>query len=277
MLKSRFRKIFLKLHARPSWNFFGILVVSEVESISYNKFMSLIYAYLTATALLLIVWLVLFLARKDTRREMLLISSVFSVLGLFAEAVYIKDWWRPLLITGTSVGIEDFIFSFSVSGIAAVIYEEVFRKRFKKSAKNVNVPKRRVFVGLVLPLALFFGLFFIFSINSFLSSVIALTVPVLYFWYKRPDLIADSVLSGVLLLIIMTAVYYPVTLLFPNWIHEFWLFENVPPILVLGVPIDDVLWYILLGFYMGPLYEYWGSGRLKLFIEHEKRRRFVTT
>ena len=58
-------------------------------------------------------------------------SVIFGVIGPFVEVVYTLDWWAPLTITGTVVGIEDVLFGFVCGGIATVVYEEIFKKRIK--------------------------------------------------------------------------------------------------------------------------------------------------
>lgn len=84
--------------------------------------MSYQYSYLIGDLILLAIWLVLFLWRKDTRKEMAIISLLFGFLGTVVTLIYLMDWWHPLTITGTRIGIEDFIFGFSTAGIAAVVY-----------------------------------------------------------------------------------------------------------------------------------------------------------
>jgi len=51
-------------------------------------------------------------------------------------------------------------------------------------------------------------------------------------------------------------------LLTPGWIHAFWIFKNVPDIVIFNLPIDDIIWYFLAGLFIGPLYEYWKEGKL---------------
>jgi hypothetical protein len=47
---------------------------------------------------------------------MLIMSLLFGIAGLLVEPVYAHDWWHPLNLTNTSVGIEDFLFGFVVGG-----------------------------------------------------------------------------------------------------------------------------------------------------------------
>ena len=63
--------------------------------------MSYQYNYLIGNLIGLIIWFTLFICRKDSRKEMLIISLIFGVTGPLVESVYIKDWWVPLTITNT--------------------------------------------------------------------------------------------------------------------------------------------------------------------------------
>lgn len=62
-------------------------------------FQSLNYAYITADILLVLVWLLFYLARKDLRREMLMISLFAMPLGL-TQYFFMQDYWRPAYVIG---------------------------------------------------------------------------------------------------------------------------------------------------------------------------------
>src|SRR5688572_32751862 len=91
------------------------------------------YAYLVSTLPFLLMWLVLYAQRKDLRPQMRFMSLFVAVSGLIAEGLWwTVDWWHPPTITGTRVGIEDFLLGFTNGGVAAVLYETIFRKRLAK-------------------------------------------------------------------------------------------------------------------------------------------------
>ena|SRR3989338_5259915 len=120
------------------------------------------YFYFIWSLIFLAVWLVLFLKRKDLRTEMLLISTWFGSAGLVSEATNIQDWWQPITITRTPVGLEDFIIGFAIGGVAAVIYEEIYKKKLKKSIKRDSLLFDPGFSLLLLP-SLYLLSFFIFK------------------------------------------------------------------------------------------------------------------
>ena len=74
------------------------------------------YSYFIALVPLILIWISLYLVRIDTRKEMRIMSFVFGGSAFIVQPIYLLDWWRPLTITGTALGLEDFIFGACVGG-----------------------------------------------------------------------------------------------------------------------------------------------------------------
>lgn len=224
------------------------------------------YTYLLQALLFLIVWLSLFLWRKDARKEMLILSSIFMVIGPITELIYTIDWWSPNFLFGFSkIGVEDFLFGFACGGISAVIYEIIFKKKIKlkKEKKNDKQIKNIRFITLaILAVTLFFIPTIFMGINSLYATIIALGIPILIIWFKRKDLILNSILSGMLLLLVASIVGTILEFLTPGWINAFYHFTNTPHIILFNIALDDLIWYFLAGAFIGPLYEYWQEGKL---------------
>ena len=222
------------------------------------------YTYLIGGLIVLTLWIILFLHRKDTRKEMLILSLIFGFMGFIFESIHVLDWWRPLTITNTTLGIEDFLFGFGIGGIAAVIYEHFFNKKVKiKKVKKLKEQKRNLNLIIVIttyPL-LFLGIFFI-GFNSFIAGIAPLILLTSIIYIKRPDLIKNSLLSGLLVLIASTLGYFILNYITPGFFDEFWLFENIGKNVFLGIPLEEYIWYFLFGAFVGPLYEYWKEGKL---------------
>lgn len=228
--------------------------------------MSYLYSYLIGDLTLLIVWFILFYFRKDVRKEMLIISLLIGIGGLFAETIYTIDWWQPLTITGTLIGIEDFLFGFAIGGIGSSIYEVIFKKKIR--IKNVNQKKRfnqnkNILLFGASIVVLLFITFFLMNLNSFYSSIISLGIPIIYMNVKRKDLILNSILSGFFLMLTSFLAFITVELITPGWINSAWFLENLSGIIILTAPLEDLIWFFLMGMFIGPLYEFWKEGKIQ--------------
>lgn len=218
--------------------------------------MSYQYFYLVWAFIFLIIWAVFFFQRKDFRREMFIMSLIFGLGGLFAQPIYILDYWKPLTITGTYIGIEDFLIGFAIGGIASIIYEIVMKKR------NVRAPSRQkiwrdsyAFFGSFG--FLFLILFYMFNIDSIHTTIIAYLISISVVLFLRNDLIIVSVISGIYMLCIGIGVYLLLFIPYPNYIKEFWFFSgHWYEIGIFGIPLSEYLWYFLTGAFIGPLYEF---------------------
>ena len=196
---------------------------------------------------------------------MLFISTLLGVVSIILEPLCFQDWWHPLTITGTIPGIEDFLFGFVVGGIAAVIYEDFFKVglKEKKRSKKKELINNLNLIGLfLLGLIIIFLSFFFLDINTFLSSSIIMLITIVVMYLKRPDLIQDSIFSGIMLTLLAFLVYTLVQIINPGWVESLWYFQNVPHIIIFNLPIDDILWYFLAGALLGPLYEFWKQAKL---------------
>jgi hypothetical protein len=133
------------------------------------------YAYLVGDVVFLAIWLVLYAVRADIRREMVVMSFIIGVVSvLTAYFWWTHDWWHPLTITHTRVGIEDFLAGFSSGGIMATVYEVVFKKHYYRRKPDHHHPGG---LTILLLLALLtFWLIGVVGITSFWASTAALVI-----------------------------------------------------------------------------------------------------
>jgi len=213
----------------------------------------------------LIVWIALFILRKDTRKVMLFTSIPLGILGLFFNFLYIRDWWMPLTITGTIPAIEDFLYGFVIGGISAAIYEEIFKKKIIVKRESAQTDRNKLFhfwgAGIISVVA-FYSMYYLLNIKTFYVTNIILIIIVLTLCIVRKDLIPHVIGSGVSLLIVAFAVHSIINIITPGWIEAFYYFNSVPKLIVLNVPLEDIIFYLLFGAAVGPLYEYWREGKL---------------
>jgi len=223
------------------------------------------YTYLLIGGGFGLVWLIFFLLNKNLRRDMIAMSVIFAILAPISNLLFIKDWWSPLTLDGTSVGILDSVFTgFTIGGVMGVIYEIFRRMTFRKSSKLLSKNEHFYFLLMVpLSLLVFFGGFYVFHLNSFITSTLALFIPTAVILSRRPDLIIDAFCTGILLVFTAILVYSFVNFITPGWVNAFWHWQNTPVIVFLNTPIDDIAHYFFLGLFGGPLYAYWEGLRLQ--------------
>ena len=218
------------------------------------------YAYLLGNLLILFpLWLFLFLHRKDLRKEILIVSLLIGIGGPLSELWYLRDYWRPETFNGWPIGIEDFLFGFFIGGIASSIYEEIFGKHHSKRVNRKHHWSWFIIPVVALSVFVLNLLIFVFGVNSIYASIsifIALTLLILYF---RHDLLVDSLMSGLLVGAIMFFGYLIFLTIFPEAIHQWWILQNISGILILGVPIEELLWAFGWGMVGGPMYEFFAG------------------
>lgn len=222
------------------------------------------YTYLVGVVIFSIIWLILYFHRKELRREMIVMSILVAILGLFSEYLWwTKDWWRPLTITGTRIGIEDLLLGFTNGGIAAVLYEEIFKKRiYKFKPRDHNL-------SLVLIIALsyfiFLIMFYILGLTSFIATAAVQIIIGSILIVLRKDLVYDAFLTGVCLVIVALPIYVLLEYLSPGFIESTWVWSNLSGITFMKIPIEDLIFYFLAGFSIAPFYLYWKNEKLRRF------------
>ncbi len=220
------------------------------------------YAYLVTTVLFFVFWLILYISRRDLRKEMWFMSIFIAASGLVAEYLFwTVDWWRPLTVTGTRVGVEDLLLGFTNGGIAAVLYEEVFKQ--KLSERKTVTPGFGIFFLIPLTFMILAGGVWWLHLTSFWATTVALLIIGIVVIIVRRDLWQDALTSGFLVAFLVLPFFWVFMFLSPGIIEKTWLFDHLSGIRVIGVPLEDIIFYFLVGFVVGPFYEYWQGKRLR--------------
>ncbi len=68
--------------------------------------------------------------------------------------------------------------------------------------------------------------------------------------------------SALLMVLIALPVFWIGLAVAPGVIDSFWDFSQITGIRLLGIPLEDIVWYALLGFFMGGIFEYLFDFRL---------------
>lgn len=218
------------------------------------------YTYLLADGTFMMLWLLLYAISPRTRREMVAMGIIIGLLSTgTAYLWWTIDWWHPMTITGTRVGIEDFIMGFASGGIIAAIYEIVFKKRYYTGSKKPHyLGSYTILIVLALITACVYGA----GYTSFWAATTAMILTSALLYALRRDLFVNGLMSGVLMALASSVFYGSIILLSPGWIEATYD-SHLSGILLAGVPIEEFVFWFLAGLVFGPFYEYWRGERLR--------------
>ena len=217
------------------------------------------YPYFLGNLFLFILWFTIFLARKDLRKEMLMMGMLFAILGPISEYWYYKDYWKPALLINFPIAIEDILFGFNAGGIGSVLYEILLNKKLVKIKEERRSHKWFLLVSIIVAAAL---LHFFVDFNSIYDSVAIFWIATLVVILLRRKLVINALFSG-----LFFSLFYGLGLLifiplFPGVVERYWLLYGTLPI-IWGVPITELFWAFSFGAMCGPLYEFWQGYRLR--------------
>ena len=221
-------------------------------------------AFLLTSLLFFLIWIVLFAFSKETRKEQLIMSIIGLVVSPAVLILAATDYRNILFDQPFFIGIEDFIFAFSVFGVASVVHHVLVGQHGHKVRGNKYKGEfvELHFVGLITLVLALWAFVSILMIHVFLlASVHALIVGGLmvgiYIVADRHDLLFNALVSGIVmavLVFVLEQVFF--VRLFPEAVGVFWELDNLAYSLLGGIPLEEVIWAAVVGFTIGPLYEW---------------------
>lgn len=219
------------------------------------------YAYLAAALLFFIPWLFIYLRLPRHRLAMIVLGLGAVWIGLLAEYLWwTYDWWHPLTITGTRLGIEDIIMCFTHLGIGLFAYKALFNTesdgRFSFDYFLIYKGFLRFSRWFIISFGTTFIIFYLAHLSSFWATIVGMAVAASYVFLKRPDLSHAMILTSLITFLIGLLVYSSLIPFSQGYIQKLWDLKNLSGIFLLGVPIEDLIWYALLGLFLGGGYEY---------------------
>ena len=213
------------------------------------------YAYLVLDCFLGLTWLAFFLIRKDLRRQQLLMSALTAPLSLTQVWFYIDyfrpDYISPVSIAGKPYGIEDLLFAFFIGGIASVLYEVVWRKKFRATKKRFSASLALVVLAFVI-----FALLHAWGLNTAWAASIPLIGVSFIVVYLDQDVFMDWLMSGVLMFVFIVSVYAVWLFMYPDLFPRFWRLENLSGAAFFDIPIEELTWFVSWAMFSGVIYEF---------------------
>ncbi len=222
------------------------------------------YAYFIWSLFLLAGWgfVYAFLARGKGAKKEMLKTSAWTLPFALSEPIFVPRYWLPPTLFNLAaryhVDIESFIFCFAAGGLAAVAYDTIYREKFVPMGKDT---RRGPFahlhaISLFAPAIIFIPLYFFVSWNPIYPVLIALFGGGLATWICRPDLKVRMIVSGLMFLALYFIYFLTLTAVFPDYVKDVWNLKDLWGALILGIPLEELLFGFCFGFMWSGLYEH---------------------
>lgn len=214
--------------------------------------------------LILAFWGMVYLLKKDSRKELLRMSWITMPFGL-TEPLFVPEYWYPPslfdLAVKTGFDMESLIFSFAIGGIGTVLYNLVFNKRHAEMAPAERQQVRHTLhlYILLIPAVVFLNLALFMELNPIYSGIWAMFLGGLATLYCRPDLKAKIWIGGGLFTVLYFVYFGSILLFYPDYVQLYWNLDDLSAVMIAGIPIEELLFAFTFGMYWSGLYEhvYW--------------------
>lgn len=229
-------------------------------------------AFLILSIALFACWLLFFIFSRRTRKEQVIMSAISLILAPAIIFIALSDYRAEQAMIMEPIGLENILFIFSVTGIAAVIYHALLDRHMAKIPKKKQREAVMPILHWIAHLLVLIGvwavismtLMLLFPITSVYGFLVAGLLVGIYILAERHDLLLNALLSGLFLAALIFALEQVVLIqLFPDVAKTFWQTQNLAGVFILGIPVEEILWAAVVGFTIGPAYEFVRGYRLR--------------
>ena len=209
------------------------------------------------------IWFAVYISldSQERKREMFVVSLWTSLLGL-TEPLFVPSYWLPPslfnLALRTGFDIESLIFSFGIGGLAIILYGRIFRSQHVSMSSVEHHSPRHKFHLLALlatPIILVI-LLLTTNLNPLHSAIIAMFVGGLATWYCRPDLKKKMIVSALIFFVLYFFYFLILIFISPGYVERVWNLQAISGILIVGVPLEELLFALSFGFLWSSVYEH---------------------
>lgn len=169
--------------------------------------------------------------------------------------VWTVDWWSPQTVTNTKIGIEDILHAFTIGGVGLALYPTVLKKKIVLIKKTHTPLVYAVGISAV-SLGSSLVSFYYFGLHSFTATLVGVLILFCFLIWQRRELLAVSLISGFLLLVVSIPVYIVMNQVAPNFVFDAWMHDNLSGLFLFYAPIEDLMFYGAVGTVILPLYIY---------------------
>jgi hypothetical protein len=219
---------------------------------------------------LFFIWSLLFFFGKKTRREQIIMSLAGLVLAPAVLMVASSDYRAAGGDFSGFFGIENLIFAFSFTGTAAVVYEVLVGRRLAPIRHKHLWGGHPInwFASLVIILASWAAIslaaLWLFPVNSVYALMVGGLLVLTYIIADRHDLIFDALFSGLFMAVLVFGLEQLFFIqLFPTEAATLWQIDRLSGFLPGGLPVEELIWILIVGMAVGPVYEFVRHYRVK--------------
>lgn len=102
------------------------------------------------------------------------------------------------------------------------------------------------------------------NLNPLHSSIIAMVVGGFATWYCRPDLKKKMIVSAFIFLALYLVYFWTLIAISPGYVEQVWNLEAISGILIIGIPLEELLFAFSFGFIWSSIYEHLAWKKLTL-------------
>ncbi len=228
-------------------------------------------AYFVGSLFFILTWAILYWRAPQSRSAVLWASITFLPIGPLLESIYIVDYWQPdhwwYLDIGPMFGLgplrislEDFIFTFTCSGMCAGFFDIVHRRQNHREITGITLASYGRLLGAggiclaVIWISWRIGLathtVWLHSVNAHvIGCLLALPFVVIRRTWAISTLTAAF--GGAAFMLIFYVLYY--VPIYPDIFERWWLLQNLSGIRIFGVVAEEVYWMFVTVLFLGPV------------------------
>ena len=230
------------------------------------------YIWLFWALAFLLAFIVIYGSFREHRTLMLRAALGTAPFGL-SEPLFVPAYWSPPslfdLAQRTGFDLESIIFSFSIGGIGAVLYNLAARRVTRPVSPHG--PHRFHRFALAVPVVVFLPLLTL-GWNPIYPAVIAMAAGAGAAVLCRPDLGAKTLYGGLLFLAFYAIFMIGLRFSAPGYIEHVWNLPALSGLVPVGIPLEELLFGGAFGLYWASVYEHLTWTRPLLRAKHRFAR-----
>lgn len=208
------------------------------------------YLYFIGALLYGIPFFALFLKRKESRKEMLIVGLICGLAGIVLSQYALVDYWHPKYLF-EGIPLEDFIYAFFFGGFASECADIFYKHRIKKHKKRFRI----IFVIFLFCLFTFSLLLHFYKVNSIVMHFLPLLFAGLLSIAINLKNMKIQIVSGLITLFVTLLIFSILLLIDNNFFTDNWYWENLSGHSYYSIPIEEYIFAFLMGFGLASFYK----------------------